>query len=561
MKKLFSLSIIILFISINNLQSQVTVDNTSLTIEQYIQNALVGSGVTISNVQFNGGSAAVSNEQVGSFNDVNSDVGLPNGLILGSGDVTMASQANTSGGSSSGGTGNQGVDTDLASITSNQIFDECVIEFDFSPVGDTISFQYVFASEEYDEYVCGNVNDAFGFFLTGNNPAGGTYNAKNIALIPNPSNPSTFTNTPVSINTVNLGFAGTFGSLNNCTALDPNFASYKIFYTPNTVNTYEYDGRTVVLTAKAPVNCGEIYHIKLAIGDGGDGSFDSGVFLGSLSSSGVGINTNLTTIIEECNNATVTITRSDTLFNDTISLAISGNAILSEYSTIDTVQIFDPGKDSLTFNVSAFIDNITEGIDTIIIGIQGNTGCNMVTLYIEDYTPMSITVSDSMNICTELGETAEIWANVSNGRPPYTYLWDNGIGSGDTLTVNPEETTNYISTVWDACGNSITSEIVPIWVQCQLIPTNVFTPNGDGMNDFFTLINLDDYPAPSVKVYNRWGKLVYENKAYQNDWDGDNLKEGTYFYIIEPNSKKFEYDSNAKEELKHSIKGTVHLFR
>ncbi|NQX97368.1 MAG: hypothetical protein HRT73_05740 [Flavobacteriales bacterium] len=178
MKKLFSLSIIILFISINNLQSQVTVDNTSLTIEQYIQNALVGSGVTISNVQFNGGSAAVSNEQVGSFNDVNSDVGLPNGLILGSGDVTMASQANTSGGSSSGGTGKQGVDTDLASITSNQIFDECVIEFDFSPVGDTISFQYVFASEEYDEYVCGNVNDAFGFFLTGNNPAGGTYNAK-----------------------------------------------------------------------------------------------------------------------------------------------------------------------------------------------------------------------------------------------------------------------------------------------------------------------------------------------------------------------------------------------
>ena len=178
MKKLFSLSIIILFISINNLQSQVTVDNTSLTIEQYIQNALVGSGVTISNVQFNGGSAAVSNEQVGSFNDVNSDVGLPNGLILGSGDVTMASQANTSGGSSSGGTGNQGVDKDLPTINTNQIFDECVIEFDFSPVGDTISFQYVFASEEYDEYVCGNVNDAFGFFLTGNNPAGGTYNAK-----------------------------------------------------------------------------------------------------------------------------------------------------------------------------------------------------------------------------------------------------------------------------------------------------------------------------------------------------------------------------------------------
>ena len=59
-----------------------------------------------------------------------------------------------------------GTDTDLQSITPNQIYDECIIEFDFVPEGDTISFNYVFASEEYPEYVCGSVNDAFGFFLT-----------------------------------------------------------------------------------------------------------------------------------------------------------------------------------------------------------------------------------------------------------------------------------------------------------------------------------------------------------------------------------------------------------
>ena len=73
--------------------------------------------------------------------------------------------------------------------------------------------------------------------------------------------------------------------------LTPNWASYNIFYTSNTTNTYEYDGSTVVLEAKAAVVCGESYHIKLAIGDGGDSAFDSGVFIeeGSFSSSGVSI--------------------------------------------------------------------------------------------------------------------------------------------------------------------------------------------------------------------------------------------------------------------------------
>ena len=96
-----------------------------------------------------------------------------------------------------------GSDFDLQSITSNQIYDECVIEFDFVPEGDSISFNYVFVSEEYPEYVCASFNDAFGFFLTGPNPNLPNYNAENIALIPNPNNPSTYTNTPVAINTVN----------------------------------------------------------------------------------------------------------------------------------------------------------------------------------------------------------------------------------------------------------------------------------------------------------------------------------------------------------------------
>ena len=159
--------------------SQVNTDNTQ-TVEWYVQNVLVGAGVAISNVQYNGGSAAVPMPQVGQFDNLPSgaDVGLSEGMILGSGDITMASQANISGGSSLGGTGNSGVDADLASISTVGIFDECIVEFDFIPDGDSINFNYVFASEEYDEYACATFNDAFGFFLTGPHPGGGTYSSQ-----------------------------------------------------------------------------------------------------------------------------------------------------------------------------------------------------------------------------------------------------------------------------------------------------------------------------------------------------------------------------------------------
>ena len=110
---------------------QVTVNNNSMTVEQYIQNVLLGGGVSISNVQYNGGTASINNEQVGSFNDPNSHIGLASGLIMGSGNVQLAAQQNTGSGSTLGGTGNMGTDIDLQSITPNQIYDQCVIEFDF----------------------------------------------------------------------------------------------------------------------------------------------------------------------------------------------------------------------------------------------------------------------------------------------------------------------------------------------------------------------------------------------------------------------------------------------
>jgi gliding motility-associated-like protein len=61
-------------------------------------------------------------------------------------------------------------------------------------------------------------------------------------------------------------------------------------------------------------------------------------------------------------------------------------------------------------------------------------------------------------------------------------------------------------------------------VQSETIKTNIFTPNGAGINDLFKLFNLADYPTVGVKTYNRWVKLADQSDAYKNDWNGGHLK-------------------------------------
>jgi len=61
---------------------------------------------------------------------------------------------------------------------------------------------------------------------------------------------------------------------------------------------------------------------------------------------------------------------------------------------------------------------------------------------------------------------------------------------------------------------------------------NVFTPNGDGRNDQFEIIGSEGFDRIEVTIINRWGNEVYRNDDYRNDWSGDGLTEGTYYYLI-----------------------------
>jgi PEP-CTERM motif len=140
----------------------------------------------------------------------------------------------------------------LTSLVGAPTFDASVLSFTFRPTADTITFQYVFGSDEYPEFVNSRFNDAFAFLLNG----------QNIALVPGSA-------TPVSINTVNSGANATY-------------------FTDNTggVLNLQYDGLAGIKTslfATAHVNVGVDNTISINIADVGDHFYDSGVMLAANS--------------------------------------------------------------------------------------------------------------------------------------------------------------------------------------------------------------------------------------------------------------------------------------
>ena len=178
------------------------------------------------------GTLAGSNA-IGTFDNA-SDIGLTNGVLLTTGTVFNAVGPNNS--SSATGPGA------LSSLS-----------FDFVAVSPGISWRYVFASEEYEEYVNSSFNDRFRL----------TLNGENLALIPG-------TSSNVEINSVNQFSNASFYRSNTGAALD-NF------------NT-QYDGLTTLLTAsKGDLVVGNTYNVQFMVTDVGDSLFDSGVFIGANS--------------------------------------------------------------------------------------------------------------------------------------------------------------------------------------------------------------------------------------------------------------------------------------
>lgn len=426
-----------------------------------VQQHLIGHGVTTSNITYQGHVNAK-----GTFNGL-SNIGIQSGILLTSGRANNSKGPNNAA-NKTFAAGKPG-DISLNQLSGGSTQDASVLEFDFVPQSTLVEFRYVFASEEYPEYANSSYNDVFGFFISGpgingqfpappQHPGG----AKNIAILPILVNPPVY----VSINNINNG------SSNN------GPCEYCQYYVNNgngstpAANPYiQYDGFTTVLVARAIVIPCETYHIKLAVADFGDASYDSGVFLEANSFNSVGVQSALTfthsvvdTAVENCNTASLRFSvdnlRSEPFI---IHYDLAGTAVNGvDYEYIPDSVIIPVGQLEVFLNIVPIVDNIPE--PTKVVEIIYNTSfCEYIPdtarIWIKDYPEFFLNPSASQLI--ECGDTVFIRANANGGIEPWEYFWDSGnpADTTDIIRVGPLVSTTYTVQVLDVCGNTVTESI------------------------------------------------------------------------------------------------------
>ncbi len=504
-------------------EAQLVLDGT-LSPESLVQNVLLGSGVTVSNVTFNGGPGAQANEQLGYFDGSECVLGMDSGLFLCTGNINMALGPNTSGSLAMELSSIPPADDDLDNVAGDFCMDVGSLEFDFVPTGDSITFSYSFASEEYLEYVNAGYNDAFGFFLSGPGISGPFQNdAMNLAVVP-----GTFSY--VSVNSINTG--------SNASYYQDNGDGFSSPYSSNPFY-FQFDGFTVGLTAHAAVQCGQTYHIKMAIGDVGDPNWDSGVFIhgGTFSStggSGISIATSSGSpdVSEGCDSARVTVTRGNTSGDQSVDITITGTAsAATDVTGIPANVNFTDGQSTITFPISFVNDMLAEGVEQLelTVNIPGSCGggsSSTASIVIHDAPGIEVLAEDVQGTCS--GASIIIEASASGGSGPLLYAWSTG--SALPIETVLDQPGSYTVVVSDACGTSA-SAIVEVIAPCSITVPNVFTPNGDGLNDRFEIEGIE-FLSNRVRVFNRWGMVVFEAQNYRNTWAANGMSDGTYFYEV-----------------------------
>ena len=348
--KLFFL-IFTFFVTQKGVCQYITVDET-LTAQQLVEDILINSScASVSNISVSGGNFASGEKSWGFFSGNSSTFPFQNGIILATGKISNAPGPNTYLSDDGGNMGWDG-DQDLnQALNLSNTFNATVLEFDFIPLGNTISFDFIFSSEQYllnpNPNQC-DFTDGFAFLLK----EVGSSVYENLAVVPN-------TNIPIKVNTVRG--RGTICPPANQAYFD---AFNGIEHPTN------YNGQTKVLTARGNVIPGNTYHIKLVIADEGNHRFDSAIFLGGGSFNlgvDLGEDRNFANNNPVCPDENITLTAT-TQGASSYVWKLNDNILVGE--TNSTLLLSAPHQeatDSGIYSVEVYFGNVLCGEDEIEI--------------------------------------------------------------------------------------------------------------------------------------------------------------------------------------------------
>jgi gliding motility-associated-like protein len=557
----------VICISICNSAGVCDVTNINITITGFtlvnnfnatqLAESLAGSGVTISNAILN-----CPNTASGIFSNAPNALGLEDGIVLTCGSVLDVRNANAgvNASSSNNAPGDFDLTALIAATNPNLVStDACVLEFDAEVLGDSLTFNYVFGSEEYNEYVCSNFNDVFGFFVTGANPSGPAYVRQNVALIPG-------TTTAVAINSVNNGNVGASGMASTPGCNIGNAAFFN-----GVVPSIVYDGNTVALRSKINTVPCTIYNFKLGVADGtptgsNDQSFDSGVFIeaGSFTSlpvtlaSSTVLGSGFVNAVEGCVDGRFSFELNQALNIDYgIKFLISGTANNGvDYILIEDSITFFAGDTVVDVFISPINDALTEGNETVKLYLLNpctNLPFDSAELNIIDLIPFNLNVSKD-TICP--GETITFNATIAgddNNLAVYSWTPNNGtvldLDSGFTLVI-PSITQDYY--VDYTLGNCTRTDTTSIFVSTfsMAYDTNFISCPGANDGGFIALdsnaiggVTYEWLPSMSVDSFiNGLGT----DTVFVTTTDQSGLACGLItdtLFLTEPTGLNFDYDT------------------
>ena len=499
---------------------------TLFTVEELVTDVLIDSECNQSfNISSSTGSDFGSTNGIGYFESNGSSWPFENGLIMTSGDIINA--VGPESGVISDGDYNWPGDADLEAyipgLNAGDTNNASILEFNFVPVSNNISFDFIFAAEEYGTFQC-TFTDAFAFLLTDSSG-----NTTNLAIVPG-------TTDPISVLTVR-------DSQYNDACESVNEEWFADYYGPGGLppltSPTNFLGHTEVMTAQSSVTPNELYTIKLVVADDGDTLYDSAVFI---------------------DGGSFDIGQLD--LGDDI-LVSSGNALCEGQEIVLDAGALPNNSSIEWFMDGALIENangvtlsVTETAFYSATITVDNTDCSYSDDILVEFfqSPVIVPVNDYVIKCANEGFELEVNIENIDQLNSLTYIWtldgiDLQTGPENTyyLDENSEESGEFTVTVFDDvtyCWNYTTIDIEFYENRyCVDLPQGL-SPNGDGFNDCLILDHLEDEEdIDRIDVFNRYGTKIYELNEYVDQWCGDNqdgeiMPVGTYFYIIYFNSSK-----------------------
>ena len=504
----------------------ITTDTELYTVSELVTDVLIDSECSQAfNVTYSTGSDFGSTNGIGYFEANGSSWPFESGLIMTSGDVINAVGPET--GVLGDGTYDWPGDADLESVipglNAGDTNNASILEFDFIPVTDFMSFDFIFAAEEYGTFQC-TFTDAFAFLLTDTQGV-----TTNLAIVPG-------TVDPISVLTVRDEQYNA-----NCESVNPEF--FGNYYGPGGLPTLtsptNFLGHTIPMTAEANVIPNELYHIKLVVADDGDTVYDSAVFIAAGSFNIGDLDLGEDILLDSgdalCEGQEMILDAGGLPNNSTISWYMDGNLI-------------DGANDvTLAVTETAFYSA------NIVIN---DTDCTFTDEILVEFFPVPevIAVDDNIIKCANEDYLLEVEVTNANELNSLTYYWsldgiDVQVGPDSTYNLDDisEESGEFTVSVFDdntSCWSSTTIHVEFYQNSYCVDQPQGLSPNGDGINDCLILDHLEDREdIEKAEVFNRYGSKVYELNDYVDQWcgtnqDGEILPVGTYFYIIYFNSGK-----------------------